>query len=151
MGRRGPRPKPTAELLQIGNKDALRRRQHEPRPEAGSPGKPSNLSEVAAIVWDHYALMLENVGILTIVDGIALQQLCECFSEWFKYDQAIRESGATYTTPSGMIRVRPEVRLRTEARRDLLRLLKEFGLTPASRPSVRAVETGNADTTDCIT
>ena len=151
MGKRGQRPTPTVELERRGNPNVARLRRDEPKPRPGIPAKPDHLSETAAVVWDWYTVMLDNTGVLTLADGLAMEQLCEVYAEWFDADNAVRELGEYFTTPSGVIHAHPAVRQRAEARKDLFRLLKEHGLTPASRPDLHALASGEEIEADRIT
>jgi P27 family predicted phage terminase small subunit len=87
--------------------------------------------------------------VLTAGDRVALMLLCDAYSEWRAAKEAVDTHGMTYTTVSEkgdvMVRRRPEVAIRADAWKRVLRALVEFGLTPASRAGV---STGEADDED---
>lgn len=137
MGKRGPKRKPTAMLERIGNPNVARQRAGEPDRIPELPPKPE-LSKVAAEAWERYEPMLSATGVLSKTDGLALEVLVETYAEWHRAKEAVKDEGPYYLTPTGQRKPHPAVRQRAEARRDLCRMLREFGLTPASRAEIRA-------------
>jgi len=139
MGARGPRPKPTAVLVREGNKDVSRRRAHEPKCVVELPPVPGWMSEPEKDAWEMFGGKLLDMGVVTGPDSAGLELLVASYVRWRQLSDFLTENGETYTTKSGAPRTRPEARLRIEAARDLLRLLREYGLTPAARPDVHTL------------
>lgn len=132
MGRRGPRPEPTATLRLKGSWRA-NSRPEEPVPPAGPIRCPGWIPEEAKTAWRVLAPMLEEMGVFTRADRNALTRYCVLWARWRTAEEAIEEKGST----SGG-RLIPEVRLAGELAAALLRLEQEFGLTPSARTRIHA-------------
>lgn len=147
MGRRGPPPKPTAIKQMEGTYRPDRAAQDEPLIEPGIPEPPKLLTGRARAAWDRIGPELEKMGVLTTVDGVALELLCDAYAEWVAARDVIRRQGSTFSskTQDGrkVIKPHPAVRIASEAWRRVHRMLLEFGLTPASRSRVGRVPMGD--------
>lgn len=152
MGR--PR-KPTHLKLVTGTTRKGRETPNEPKPATGRPVMPGHLSKRAAAAWLKVSKMLNALGVLTALDAMALERLCECYAEILEYqatldareDPKTGEIGCrTYetTTVAGgrMVRVYPEVALLADADRRFKAYLGDFGLTPATRSKVSGTSPG---------
>lgn len=144
MGRRGPPATPTAILELRGSWRAAARKKLEPKAESGRPDKPSWLSPAAAEAWDEVLADLEQLKVLTTVDGRTLVRYCTLWVRWREAEEALT-MGNTMSVPilagkkkkkvvvGQRIVVRPEVRIADSLSAQLLRIEQEFGLTPAAR------------------
>lgn len=142
MGR-GRKPKPTALKLLDGTR-ADRINTAEPSPAKGRPERPAHLDDVACAEWDRIVPQLEQLGVLSQVDGAALALYCGAFSEMLAAEASVREYGLlidTGITAEGATpgkKANPAVAIARQARAQLHRLLVEFGLTPSSRSRLKA-------------
>lgn len=119
MGRRGPKPKsPTLKIL-----DGCRRSDAAPQVKAGVPRCPSRYGPPARKLWRDLGKRLADIGILTPLDTFALELLVDAQLEYVQMQQHI---DATSLADQEKITQRLRV------------MLREFGLTPASRSAVRA-------------
>lgn len=116
-----------------------------PVPPAVTPGRPRiprHLSPGARAAWRVFAPILDRMGVLTNVDGMALERACECYADIRELQATITREGRTYETRTErgdiMHRARPEVAALADADRRLKAWLVEFGLTPAARSRVQA-------------
>ena len=141
MGRRGPRPEPTALKVLKGNPGGRPINDSEPKPQPVAPKCPRWLSKEAKREWRRLVKELEPLGLLTVVDGIALATLCE---EWATYAQAQRtltERGHTYEyvnkAGEANIIARPEVGIANKSFMAIKAMCAEFGLTPSARSRMR--------------
>ena len=132
----GRRKSPTAQLLRRGSPKAKKRLKTEPIAGEELPLKPKSLSKAARQVWNNYESILVNNRTLSKSDGIALQMLAECYSEWHQANEFIRKYGDTYIDTLGTVKQYPQVKQRSDARKDTLKLLREFGLSPSSRAGI---------------
>ena len=114
MGRRGPQPTPT-KVLQARGSWRAKTRGDEPQVEPGRPPRPRWIAPKGKKLFDELAVYLEDIGVMTQLDGLALGLLCDAWSDYV--ENKTREN-----------------------RKHLLLLLREFGLSPASRASVKASE-----------
>lgn len=135
MGRR----KPTALLEASGStkhdpKRYAERLANEPKPdpvtaENSESIKPDYLTPIAASYWDECVALLEKSRVLTENDTIALAVLCEAYAEW-------RDASKKVRVEKSML---PAAHKRyNTAQAQLMKILSEFGMTPASRSKVQA-------------
>ena len=95
-----------------------------PEPRAKAPRQPQWLSEEAAKCWQQHAKELEDLGILTSVDGPAFAALVMNYSMMIQAAKELRKKDADTKIWWGRF---------TKASKELRPWLTEFGLTPASR------------------
>lgn len=136
---KGRKPKPTAKKKLTGNPGRRPINAREPKPPSGAPAMPE-LDDEGQRIWSQLAEQLQQMGVLTVADGAALELLSDAISEWRAARKIIRESGATYTafTEHGeIIRSRPEVAQAADAMKRIRSLITEFGLTPSSRSRIQ--------------
>ncbi|MCH8836390.1 MAG: phage terminase small subunit P27 family [Candidatus Marinimicrobia bacterium] len=99
---------------------------------------PRHLGRFGKSLWRTYAGKLVELRVLTAIDWPAWEALC------LAYDR-MREAGADITrhkgrvyVKNGIARLRPEVRIEAEARKEFRLYCTEFGLTPSSWSGVAA-------------
>lgn len=138
---KGRKPKPTHLKMVTGNPGRRRLPKDEPKPKRGKPEAPTHLSPKAAEVWPLVAQWLDQMGVLTLPDAAALEQLCETYADIVRARADLNENGwyQSVITKSGdvMERARPAVSVVQDADRRLRAWLTEFGLTPSARVRVR--------------
>ena len=139
----GRRPKPTASKRLSGTLRRDRQNQREPKPKAGARC-PSWLAADAKSVWRDLAPVLERMKVLTEADREALALLCSALAEYRQARAVLDREGSTYraTTEAGavLVRPRPELRIAQDAWRRARLMLVEFGLSPAARSKVSALD-----------
>jgi Phage terminase, small subunit len=83
-----------------------------------------------------FPMRLRPMKVLSVADDLALELTAEALAEVWRYEQVVRERGATYETltreGSTMVRQRPEVLLLSTAWQRAMAGLREFGLSPRS-------------------
>lgn len=140
-GRRGPAPTPTS-LLKLSGSWRAKTRGNEPQPEPGAPPSPDWLDEDARAVWNELAPQLEQMGVLTQIDGRALARYCDVWVRWYKARDFLRQHGDTYPLKDESGKVKylqqfPQVAIANKLATQLTRLEQEFGMTPASRARIQ--------------
>jgi P27 family predicted phage terminase small subunit len=105
-----------------------------------------HMSDRALSVWGFVAGLLGPRGVVTVADPLALECMCETYADLVDARNAIRDAGGpTYETrnESGSIihRALPEVAIVADCDRRLRSWFSAFGLTPADRSKVSAIET----------
>lgn len=139
-----PHPRvPTALKVLQGTVEWSRTNPQEPKPPVAAPPMPLGMSKSAKRAWASLCDMLTRLGVLSTLDQVALQELCECVSTIHHCRDALKvRGGYTYecSTSGGatMRRAHPEVAILQESTRQLRQWLNEFGATPASRSRVKA-------------
>lgn len=156
---RGPKPTPTALRLLTGG-GPREDRPNEPMPPAADmPACPDWLSGWAQDEWLRVAEILYGMGVLTEVDQTAMAAYCMSYSAWRKAEEdlmraqdAAREDpadktsgGALMETTNGNLVQSPLVGIANVARREMLRLATEFGLTPSARVLIEGAKRGESD------
>lgn len=137
MGRRGPPPTPTPQLMLAGSKLA-KNRKDEPQPSSTTPRMPTWLRPDAKTTWKRVVPQLQQMGVLGNVDANALGRYCELHARWVAAAKAVRKGGETVELKNAegdvyMIAQRPEAKLMMSLNESLRKLEAEFGMTPAGR------------------
>ena len=144
MGRRGPRPTPTAKLRLVGS-PVEKRRRNVPTPKAEAPSAPSWLSAEAKAEWKRIVPQLESVGVLATIDRAIVTIYCESWAEFVQMRTAVAESGRTFQTANGYQQQHPNVGMMNNARAAVLRFAQELGLSPSARTRVAGLPKRGAD------
>ena len=134
MGKRGTKPTPTAIKLAEGT---FRRDRHgdpatEVKPPEGLPEIPDWMTEEAKEVWEQVFPILDGMRVLTTADRNPLTRYCNLFVRWYRANKYLQENGETMETEYGTKPV-PEVAIERSTCSELLKLEREFGLTPSAR------------------
>jgi P27 family predicted phage terminase small subunit len=143
MGKRGPPPKPSALKKAQGTYRKSRAPAKEIEPTPGAPECPEQLDEIGRAEWLRIVPELERVGVLTVVDRVALEGYCANYSLARQYQaEAEREPlvEVPIQTKGGDVHyvIKPNPAA-GEARRHwaLVKMFAaEFGLTPSARTRV---------------
>lgn len=143
MGR--PR-KPTGlhELEGTVRKD--RHNQLEPQPKKGLPDRPMWVEQdpVTASLFDAVTKYVDDMKISTAVDGIALGLLADQLGLYITLREAIREDGSiiSETGVKGQEKriAHPAIPQLNQTLGNIFKLLREYGLTAASRSNVSVQE-----------
>ena len=147
MGTTGPTPKPTALKVLQGNPGKRALPKGEPKPDAGRlPSAPRWLSDEAKREWKRLAPRLHAVGLLTEVDGLALAMLCEAFAQYMTAKTVVDSEGLLLVSEKGNSYQHPAAGLMTQARGELMKWAREFGMTPAARSRISVQAADNAPT-----
>lgn len=136
MGRRGPARKPTALRVIEGNCGKRPLPKDEPQPSSDYTPCPIWLKGKARQEWKRIAPELRRMGLLTIVDRVALTAYCQTYARWLEAEEAVEKKGMTFVTEKGYIQQRPEVGVAQKSLLLIKAFATEFGLTPASRTRI---------------
>jgi P27 family predicted phage terminase small subunit len=148
----GPAPKPTALKAFEGNRGHRPLNDREPIPLAGAPTMPRHLDKDARREWKRLVPILLAMRVLTEADGIALSNLCMAYSVLIRAQTMMlksatgRQSSLLIKTGSGYIQQSPLLGIINSQMAALTVMLREFGLTPASRSRiVTTTDSGGVD------
>lgn len=143
MGKRGPKATPTAARRRRGT---FRADRHggAPEPPAAKPRRPTWLGEDAARLWPAIATELEAMGVLAKVDQTALALLCQALADYLAARKTVDEEGATFTTEKGYIAQHPAVGIMGNAWARVMKLARDFGMTPSARAGLKVDGKGPA-------
>ena len=134
MSTRGRKPKPTHLKLLEGNPGKRDLPKNEPKPRPIAPRCPQWLDPLARKEWRRVAKALNDLGLLTEVDGAALEGYCKAYSRWVTAEQEMDRAKITYfKTPSGYLQQLPQVSIAQKYLQIVKAFCSEFGLTPSAR------------------
>lgn len=145
MGKRGPKPKPTALKLIAGNPGKRPLPTNEPKPKQSNrvPSPPTELGKKAAAEWRRVAKELHDLGVLTRIDTKALANYCQAYDDMLtargllqNWNMLNPDQINVQRSLTGVVKTHPYVQQIREARLDMMRFAAEFGLTPSSRSRV---------------
>lgn len=128
MGKRGPTTRPDS--VRGAKKAAEAVTESKPRPVR--PKCPKYLSKTARREWKRIVPELDRMGLLTCVDGAALECYCNAYSNMVEAQKAVDEKGFTMFGAKGITK-RPEVAVVEKAQALIRTFCVEFGLTPSAR------------------
>lgn len=136
-----PRPTPTALKLMRGNPGQRKLNAKEPKVEKEIPNPPPHLTDEESLAeWERMTEVLYGMGVLSRVDANALALYCDTHSAYVRAKTDIEENGFESATHNGSIIQRPCVAVFHRTKADMVKLLCEFGMTPASRTKVSIIE-----------
>jgi len=139
MGKRGPKPVPIAAKRRRGTFRADRDG-GTPEPERAKPRRPAWLGKEASRHWTAIAGELEAMGVLARADQVALALLCQALADYLAAREIVARGGPTgllLATSNGNVIQDPAVGVMNRAREALVKLSREFGLTPSSRACLK--------------
>jgi len=144
MGKRGPKPTPTA--LRIAQGTFRRDRHGHPDsqpdfPLVASTDPPGTLGAAGRERWSAVVPSLVATGVLTVGDVAALELYCRSFDEVARLDALLADAGEFIATKTGFVAPHPAVNQRFKWLDLQRRLASEFALTPASRTTVKVTPT----------
>ncbi|RXM74060.1 phage terminase small subunit P27 family [Clostridium tetani] len=146
MATRGRKPKPTALKVLEGNPGKRPLNIDEPKPKKKAPKCPSWLEPEAKKEWKRMSKTLEQIGVLTQVDGAAFAGYCQAYARWREVEEFLTKHGTIFKTPSGYIQQVPQVSIAQTYLKIMKDFCSEFGLTPSARTRIKAdIETGKTD------
>lgn len=140
---RGRKPKPSHLKLVTGNPGKRKLNKKEPKPRREIPSPPDHLSDRARVAWGSLSAKLDRLGILTELDDLALERVCELVAEIVEHKADIRQHGRYVKVGLAKGKLRPVVRLLADADKRLRAWMTEFGLTPSSRSRINAHDNEN--------
>ena len=146
-------PKPSHLKAVQGTERADRKNPREPQPPKGMPPVPENLTAEELIEWGRNCERLQTMGVLSEVDGMALEQLCVVTCEVRRLTLKLRDADTivvTTTQKEQVEKLNPLWAQLNVARKRQHDLWAAFGLDPSSRTRVHTVQApgnGNAQAT----
>lgn len=155
MGERGPAPTPS-NILQLRGSTLAGRNASEPTPEQARPRAPRYLLDDEKRLWRRVCDVLHAMGVMTRADVFALARYVELLSEYRKARTFLAEHGHQHPVKKWDRQQRkfvavgfktfPEVKTFLQITDRLLKLEREFGLTPSARTRIMVdVDTSSAD------
>jgi len=99
-----------------------------------APEPPAGLASVGKAEWKALARHLTKAGVLTLADLTALENYCRSLSDLRRYEASAKRAGPELAIAKGYQGM--VVKLRAQCSQ----LAQQFGLTPSSRSTVKALK-----------
>jgi P27 family predicted phage terminase small subunit len=149
VGKRGPKPQPTALKELRGNPGKRALPPREPKPKGKLPACPKHLEGEARKAWQAFAKQLTDSGIATALDATALEMLCASYALYVEAMQQVLAFGPVWME-KGASKIpkfvySPHWAVKNREWKNVLSILREFGMTPSSRSGVQAVPSESAN------
>ena len=153
----GPPKTPSHLSLVKGNPSKRPVNKHEPKPPSGVPPIPKHFDKQGKYWFKRIGEELDAIGVMTKLDGKALELLIEAYVEYRHHCDTLDREGYTYAVYSEdeaderkqrevrMIKPHPASVMKSDAWKRIRAMLSEFGMTPASRSKVAATGAGEVD------
>jgi P27 family predicted phage terminase small subunit len=138
---RGRKPDPTALKVLRGNPGCRPLNDREAQPSRGLPDPPEHFSEQGKRLWTEIGKRLDACGLMTEVDVTAFELLIDSLVEWQTATQNVAKLGPIWMEKGdGKIpkfAYSPFWVQANRASKRLHGLLREFGMTPSARSSIK--------------
>lgn len=146
----GPPKTPTHLRLVRGNPSKRAINKNEPKPPTGVPPTPKHFDKQGKYWFKRMAEELDALGVMSQLDGRALELLVEAYTEYRHHCDTLDREGYTYAVYSEddgderkereirMIKPHPAAMMKADVWKRIRAMLAEFGMTPASRSKVNA-------------
>ncbi|WP_392552914.1 phage terminase small subunit P27 family [Orbus wheelerorum] len=132
----GPAKTPTHINNLKGNPGKRGKNKNEPQPKKAIPNAPRHLKKLPKYWFNVIADELDCIGVLTKIDGKALELLVEAYAEYRHHCGVLDKEDYTYRTSEGLIKAHPAAAMKADAWKRIKTMLAEFGMTPSSRSKV---------------
>lgn len=143
MGRRGPKPKPTAIKKFEGNPGKRPLNNAEPEaPELLQLTPPAWLGEIAKTKFTELAPLLVKMRVLTQIDVDHFALLCDAWQRRHDAQLVLEEEGAYITTEKGFVVQHPAMNALAKSIELIRKLNADFGLNPSARSGLK-LDTGS--------
>lgn len=126
---------PTALKIATGNLGKRPINEAEPMATPGRPPMPEHLDPLAVAEWERVVPILEAMGTLSTDSGPALEVYCTAYANWRAAKADTEANGLTLETAYGK-KTNPAFGVSMKCVDVMLKCLREFGLTPASRTGI---------------
>lgn len=144
MGERGPAKRPATLRLLTGRapgKDSAGREVELPPPfERDAPEPPAWLDGYGLEVWHRVLPELDRLQLVKIGDGEQFAVYCRSVAAYADAQRDATENGLVLTAESGRRYRNPAFSVMTSAAETLVRLAREFGLTPSSEANLAGLD-----------
>ena len=138
---RGRKPTPTALRILNGNPSKRPLPENEPKPASGLPPCPKRLQGEAREAWKRFGKILVDTGVVSRLDATIVETLCDTYALYVNAMAEVVKYGPVFMKEAGPgempeVMMNPHEFIARTARKDLLKMLSELGMTPTSRTRV---------------
>jgi len=122
-----------------GTLQPCRENKKEPQVRLSIPDPPTHLDNRAIDEWNQVTKELFDLGIIGKIDRSALAAYCQSYAIWAEASDRLKEEGLVIMTTNGNLIQNPLLTIVNRSRESVRVFLREFGMTPASRPKVSVI------------
>jgi P27 family predicted phage terminase small subunit len=137
MGERGPARTPTKLKLLRGDRHKDRQNPNPPKPKAGYPVMPADLTSRSATVWRRVRRAIEATQVITQADVDVLRSYCEAVARYEFAAVELEKSGPVVRGPNKTIVKNPLHQVVRDNATLVAKLARELGLTPSAREVIK--------------
>jgi P27 family predicted phage terminase small subunit len=134
MGKRGPKPKPSAIRATEGKIVPL----NEPRPTLSALQPPPDIAEDALDVWREVIAAVGHTGVITAADVDTLRAYCEATARYREAEGLLRKSGPLVKGRNGEYVKNPLHQVMRDNATMMRAGARELGLTPSARVGMKS-------------
>lgn len=135
----GRPPKPTALKELAGNPGGRPLNRNEPKPRVTIPSCPGWLTAEGKREYKRHAKMLVGLRVMTEADRMALAAFANEYAKWREAEDQVTVLGAVLISEkTGAPYLNPWQNIASNHFKNMVKLMGEFGLTPASRSRIEA-------------
>jgi len=142
---RGRTPKPTAIKKLENNPGHRPLPENEPQPERQIPAMPRGMGEEFKNFWKQIALQLDELNVLTALDGPALTIMAVHYANAKVAAKMLAKEGLQAEDENGALRKHPLNQVLRDNSTAFRQWAIQFGLTPASRARLQISEPDQMD------
>lgn len=148
MGKRGPKPKPTALKLLHGDfiVHPERMNHNEPVLDVAQPEIPDSLGDYGRAEWGRITKEMTELGVISRIERSAIEKYCIAWEKERECEDEVKKEGRFLKFDNGMIREHPASKAAREYANQCFRALVEFGMTPSSRSRLHVKKKDAVDT-----
>lgn len=146
MGKRGPKPKPLAQLIAEGSSGVSKRKRRAEKAAAikpllpGMPKKPTfDDQPYASEKWDELVELMMSANIITKLDADCIELYCKTWQSYRLVEIIVfTKDGPIIEDENGM-REHPGIKTLNTICATLLKLQDKLGLNPANRDKIKTI------------
>lgn len=128
-----------SKLHVVGSNGATERLNQYARIKPELPPKPEGMSKMANAVWEVLGPKLVEAGLITVIDGAAFMLHCSNVADYAAVQAKFTDVDSFIDTTPNNYKVQSVWwTIRSRLHDDILKTAREFGMTPASRSSIKA-------------
>ena len=99
----------------------------------GIPKAPDHLNDDERAEWRRVARLLKSAGLLDALDKTLLAAYCTVYTRWLAAEEQVKKHGLVIKAPNGFPMQSPYLSIANQAVKQMMTMLGELGMTPASR------------------
>lgn len=143
-----PKPSKLKELAGNPGKRPLNDREPSIPVPSSAPYAPRFLNEEGKREWRRMAKILIGAGLYAEIDRAALALYCQAWGRWLEAERELGKTGGPILTAhgTGNLYQNPWLHVANKAQDQIRRMIAEFGLSPAQRSRVVALQVAEEPT-----